>query len=87
MREFFILIAHLLATIAKLAKPGGLGVVAAESVALKHQLLIMKRRRRRGPSLTAWDRLVLGICALYVSPKRLYGPLPSTRLFLKSDER
>ncbi len=71
MRELFILFAHLLATIAKLAKPGGLGVVAAESVALKHQLLIMKRRQHRAPSLTPWDRLVLGICALFASPKRL----------------
>jgi hypothetical protein len=43
MREVFILIAHLLVTLAKLARPGGLGAVAAESLAVKHQLLIMKR--------------------------------------------
>jgi len=51
MRELFILIAHLLTTVAKLAKPGGLGAVAAESIALKHQLLIIKRGRRRAPIL------------------------------------
>jgi hypothetical protein len=44
MRELFILIAHLLVTLAKLAKPRGLGTVAAESLAVKHQLLIMKTR-------------------------------------------
>jgi putative transposase len=71
MRAFFILIAHLLSTLAKLARPGGLRAVAAESVALKHQLLIMKRRRHRAPSLTPWDRLVLGGCTLFVLPKRL----------------
>jgi hypothetical protein len=71
MREFFILIAHLLATLAKLARPRGLGAVAAESLAVKHQLLIMKRAQRRAPKLTSWDRLVLGVCALFVSPKRL----------------
>ena len=49
MRELFILITHLLTTAAKLAKPGGLGAVAAESVALKHQLLIMNRKRQRAP--------------------------------------
>jgi putative transposase len=65
----FILIAHLLATLAKLAKPGGVSAVAAESVALKHQLLVMKRRRHRAPSLTSWDRLVLGGCTLFVVPK------------------
>lgn len=71
MRELFILIAHLLTTAAKLARPGGLGAVAAESVALKHQLLIMKRGRRRAPNLTPWDRLVLGVCTVLASPKRL----------------
>jgi hypothetical protein len=71
MRELFILIAHLLVTLAKLGTRGGLGAVAAESLAVKHQLLIMKRAQRRAPNLTSWDRLVLGVCALLVSPKRL----------------
>src|ERR1700730_7763655 len=71
MRELFILIAHLLVTLAKLGTGGGLGVVAAESLAVKHQLLIMKRAQRRAPNLTSWDRLGLGVCALLVSPKRL----------------
>jgi hypothetical protein len=71
MRELFILIAHLLVTLAKLGRPGGLGAVAAESLAVKHQLLIMKRAQRRAPNLTSWDRLLLGVCALFGSPKRL----------------
>ena len=64
MREPFISIAHLLVTLAKLARPGGLGAVAAKSLAVKHQLLIMKRAQRRAPNLTSWDRLLLGVCAL-----------------------
>jgi putative transposase len=71
MRELFILIAHLLVTLAKLGRPGGLGAVAAESLAVRHQLLIMKRAQRRAPNLTSWDRLVLGVCALFVTPRRL----------------
>ncbi len=71
MSLLFSLIAHLLVILVKLARPGGLGAVAAESLAVKHQLLIMKRARRRTPNLTSWDRLVLGVCALWVSPKRL----------------
>jgi hypothetical protein len=51
-------------------RPGGLGAVAAESLAIKHQLLIMKRARRRAPHLTSWDRLALGVCTLLVSPRR-----------------
>ena len=71
MREMFILIAHLLVTLAKLARPGGLRVVAAESLAVKHKLLIMKRSRQRAPNLTSRDRLTLGFCALFVSRERL----------------
>src|SRR5271169_6322532 len=71
MREVFILTAHLLVTLAKLARPGGFRVEAAESLAVKHQLLIMKRSRQRAPNLTSWDRLKLGFCALFVSRERL----------------
>jgi putative transposase len=71
MRELFSLITHLLVTLAKLARPGGLSVVAAESLAVKQQLLIMMRAQHRAPKLTSRDRLVLGVCALFVSPKRL----------------
>ena len=71
MGLLFRLIAHLLLTLARLAGPGGVRAVAAESLAVKHQLLIMKRSRRRGPTLTGWDRLILGFCTLLVSPRRL----------------
>ena len=70
MRLLFILIVHLLVTLARLAGPGGVRAVAAESLAVKHQLLIMKRTRRRSPPLTAWDRVILGVCTLLVSPRR-----------------
>ena len=65
MSLLFTLIAHFLVTLARLARPGGLGAVAAESLAVKHQLLIMKRGQRRSPNLTSWDPLVLGGCALF----------------------
>jgi putative transposase len=71
MRMLFIVIAHLLVTLARLTRPGGVRAVAAESLAVKHQLLIMKRSRPRSPNLTAWDRLILGFYTLLVSPRRL----------------
>jgi len=71
MRLLFVLVAHLLVTLARLTRPGGVRAVAAESLAVKHQLLIMKRSQRRSPNLTAWDRLILGFCTLLVSPTRL----------------
>jgi putative transposase len=71
MRSLFILVAHLLVTLARLIRPGGVRAVAAESLAVKHQLLIMKRSQRRSPNLTQWDRVILGFCTLLVSPRRL----------------
>ena len=71
MKLLFALIGHLLVTLARLVSPGGLRSVVAESLAVKHQLLIMKRSQRRAPNLTSWDRLILGFCTLWVSPKRL----------------
>ena len=67
----FTLLGHMLVTLAQLASPGGLRAVVAESLAVKHQLLIMKRAKRRAPNLTSWDRLMLGFCTLWMSPKRL----------------
>jgi putative transposase len=71
MRELFILVAHLLATLAKLMRPGGVRSVVAESLLLKHQLLTLKRSRKRAPKLKPWDRLLLGFGAACVSPARV----------------
>jgi hypothetical protein len=49
MRELFILAVHLLATLAKLMRPGGVRSVVAESLLLKHQLLTLKRSSKRAP--------------------------------------
>ena len=86
VKVLFILTGHLLVTLARLASPGGLRAVMAESLAVRHQLLIMRRSQRRAPNLTSWDRLILGFCTLWVSPKRLSKmaviPKPSTLLRL-----
>ncbi len=71
MREMFILTAHLLVTLAKLASPGGFREVAPKSLAAKHQLLSMKRSGQRPPNLTSWERLAPGFCTLFVSRERL----------------
>ena len=52
---------HLLVTLVKLVRPGGVRAVAAESLLLKHQLLISNRSRHRAPNLTT----------LFVSPGRI----------------
>src|SRR5439155_14329366 len=71
MSEILILAVHLLVTIAKLLRAGGVRAVAAESLLLKHQLLISNRSRQRAPNLTSIDRFVLALTTLFVGPRRI----------------
>jgi putative transposase len=66
MIHLLMLAVHLLATVAKLLRPGGVRAVVAESLLLKHQLVINSRARRRAPNLTSFDRFVLGFGSLFV---------------------
>jgi hypothetical protein len=71
VRDLAVLVLHLLATVARLAGPGGARSVMAESVLIKHQLLILNRSRKRSPNLRPADRVVVGLCALFMRPGRL----------------
>ena len=66
-----ILFIHLLTTVARLAGRGGVRSVLAESILVKHQLLILNRSRQRAPNLRLSDRIVAGWFALFVRPSRL----------------
>ena len=71
MRDLAVLFLHLLATVVRLAGPGGMRSVVAESVLVKQQLLILNRSRKRSPNLRVSERLVAGLCALLMRPGRL----------------
>jgi len=71
MRDLSILFIHLIVTAAKLLRPGGGRAVVAESLLLKHQLVVLNRGRDRAPNLRPMDRLIAGLCTLFVRPVRL----------------
>ena len=71
MRDFAIVFVHLIVTMARLAGPGGLRSVVAESVLIRHQLLILNRGRKRAPNLRATDLIIAGLCALFMRPARV----------------
>ncbi len=71
MRDLLALFVHLLTTLAKLMGPGGTRAVVAETLLVKHQLLVMNRSRRRAPNLTAGDRVMMGLCTLFITPNRV----------------
>jgi putative transposase len=71
MHDLIVLLVHLFSTVLRLFRPGGLRSVVAESVLIKHQLLIVNRSRHRAPNLRVSDRLIVGFCSLWIKPTRL----------------
>jgi putative transposase len=86
VRDVAILFLHLIVTVARLARPGGLRSVVAESILVKHQLLIFNRGRKRAPNLRPADRILAGLCTLFIRRTRFLGSAiafkPSTLLRL-----
>src|SRR6202030_4750785 len=88
MRDVVILFFHLIVVVIRLARPGGFRSVVAESVLVKHQLRILNRGRKRAPNLRAADRIIAGLCTLFMRPARVLCSAivlkPSTLLNLHS---
>jgi transposase InsO family protein len=88
MHDFLIVFVHLMVTVARLATPGGLRSVVAESALLRNQLLVLNRGRKRAPNLRAADRIIAGLCTLFMRPARVLRSAivlkPSTLLHLHS---
>ena len=68
MRDLVVLFIHFIASMARLLGPGGARSLVAESLLLKHQLLILNRSRQRAPNLSASDRILAGWLALWLPP-------------------
>jgi hypothetical protein len=49
MRDILTLFLHVIVIVVRLARPGGLRSVVAESALVRHQLLILNRGRKRAP--------------------------------------
>ncbi len=58
MCNLVVLFIHFIAILARLLGPGGVRSVVAESLLLKHQLLIVNRSRQRSPNLRPSDRIL-----------------------------
>ncbi len=73
-------------TIFRMAGLGGLRSVVGESVLVRHRLLIVNRGRKRAPNLHIADRIVVGLCTLFMHRARVLRAAiilkPSTLLHL-----
>jgi hypothetical protein len=88
MRDVVIFFVHLIVTVVRLARPGGFRSVVAESALVRHQLLVLNRGRKRAPNLRAADRIIAGLCTLFMRRVRVLRSAivlkPSTLLHLQS---
>lgn len=71
MRAILLLLVHLLSRMARLLGTRGARAVLAENLLLKHQLLVLRRSRRRAPRFSPADRLFLGFGSSFLNPHRL----------------
>ena len=71
MRDVLLAVLHLAVTAAKLCGPDGVRAVIAENLLLKHQLIVLRRRRKRAPNLRLADRLLCGFWSVFLSPVRI----------------
>ena len=67
----FELLIHLIITLVRLMKPGGVKLVVADTLAIKHQLIVTNRRKKRSPKLKSSDRFVFGFLAIFIGENRL----------------
>ena len=71
MRDVLILFVHVIVTLVRLARRGGVRSVVFESALVRHQLLILNRGRKRAPNLRAADRIIASLCTLFMRPARV----------------
>ena len=71
MPTLLILLAASLSPAVTLWREGAPERYVAENLMLKHQLLVMRRSRRRAPHLQPADRVLLGFLSRFLEPRRL----------------
>ena len=71
MIEIATKILDALCLLIRLLRTGGSYGLVAEVLLLRQQLLVLKRGKKKCPPLTTTDRLIMGICTLVMTPKRI----------------
>ena len=71
MKEFLMLIVHILRALIKISQPSDIQALVTENTLLRHQLQVYARRQKRSPKLTVGDRLLFGFGATFIKSFRL----------------
>ena len=71
MLDIILIIPNFILLCIRLLLPGGLHKIASENMALRKQLITVSRGIKRSPKLTTSDRIIFGMLASMINPKRL----------------
>jgi len=71
MKSLFVTTFHFLRIVLHILKTGSTKSLIAENMALRQQLIVVKRRYKRAPNLTMWDRLIFAFTSGIILPRRL----------------
>lgn len=71
MKSIVFLISHFLLALMKIVRPGGSKAMIAENIALRHQLMVLMRYRKRSSNLSTVDRVIFGLLGSFISHNRL----------------
>ncbi len=55
-----------------ISRPGGVKAIVAENMMLRQQLIRLSRQHKRSPKLKTFDRILFGMLASWLNPKRLF---------------
>jgi hypothetical protein len=77
------LVLNIITVLVNICSPGGARSVMAENVALRQQLLVLKRAHKRAPKLKSYERTLLGALVSLISHKRLSRTAIRYRVFKK----
>jgi len=72
MKEIFELLIHFFVTLIRLTKRGGVKTVVADTLAMKQQLIVINRSKKRSPKLQSSDRFMFAFLALFLNKNRLH---------------
>ena len=72
MKRVTIFICAWIRVMIKLSRPGGAKAIAAENMVLRQQLIKLSRKHKRSPKLKISERILFGVFASWISPRRLF---------------
>ena len=69
--KLIALLFHYIILCMRLLSPGGARAIMAENIALRQQLIVLSRKKRRSPKLSFFEKITFGLFTTMISSKRL----------------